>query len=138
MPGVVIWNEDGLNEIWLLAGEFADAKCQEVVDVANPPIDTGFLANSGYINSSRDSTFDRTWESGQYSSRHTRRAREGEEGDDEGRIQRSVNRERVESPEPPPDETGVTIGWAAIYAWFVEDSQPFAYPALLSVAEDEE
>jgi hypothetical protein len=27
------------------------------------------------------------------------------------------------------------IGWAAIYAWEIEDTQTFIYPALLSVAE---
>lgn len=120
MAGKVTWNEAGIEELKQLAGQLCDRKAQEVIDAAIPPVDTGFLRASGYVRSFRVDTFDRTWASGVYT------GREGPQ-----------TRERTEEPAEPPDEYGAVIGYAAIYAWYIEDRGAFFYPALLSVAEGE-
>jgi hypothetical protein len=118
MAGKITWDQDGIEELKQLAGELCDSKATEVVELASPPIDTGFLYASGYVNSYRVNTFSQTWETGVYV---------GKNGDQ--------TRERAEEPEEPPDEYGAVMGWAAVYAWEIEDTQTFIYPALLSVAE---
>jgi hypothetical protein len=119
MAGKITWDQDGIEEIKQICGELCDSKAEEVIAAAAPPVDTGFLQASGYVNSYRVNTFARTWETGVYT---------GKSGDRQAR-------ERVEEPEEPPDEYGAVMGWAAIYAWEIEDTQTFIYPALLSVAE---
>lgn len=122
IKGRMVIDQNGLAELKEIVGQFADSKAQEIIDVALPPVDTGFLRASGYINSVRNNTFDRTWESGQYMSTKGRGVQK---------------RERVEVPQYTNSPDGVVAGWAAIYAWFVEDKQPFMYTALLQVAEGE-
>lgn len=116
----VTWDDAGIEQIKQLAGEFIDAKALEIGAAADPPVDTGFLRASVYIYSSRANSFDGTWESDYYTSTKGHGL---------------VARQRVDSPETPPDEYSAIVGWAANYAWWVEDLQPFIYPALLSVAE---
>lgn len=116
----VTWDEAGIEQLKQLAGEFIDTKALEIGAAADPPVDTGFLRNSVYLISSRMNSFDQIWESDYYTSTKGHGL---------------VPRERVDSPEPPPDEYGAVVGWAATYAWWLEDMQPFIYPAVLSVAE---
>lgn len=114
------WDQDGIDELHQLIGEFADKRAQAVIDAAVPPVDTGFLEASGYIYSERTNTFDRTWESGEYMSTKGRGTQ---------------RRERVSAPQPHGKDKTV-IGWAAVHAWQIEDQQPFIYPALLRAAKD--
>lgn len=117
----ITWDEAGLEECRQTAGSYIDTVAGSIIDAANPPVDTGFLRASAYVHSSRWNTFDSTWESGEYESTKGRGMEQ---------------RERVDSPEQPPDEYGAVVGWAAIYAYVIEDQQPFMYPALLAVAEE--
>lgn len=105
---------DFMEQILAEARKTLDETAQRIADNASPPVDTGFLQNSVYVNSARFNTFDRTWTSGTYG---------GKRGPQQ--------RERVNTPVPYTDENMAIVGWAAIYAWYIEDSQPFAYPALL-------
>lgn len=116
----VTWDEAGIEQLKQIAGEFIDSKALEIAAAADPPSDTGFLGNSAYIISSRVNMFDQTWESDYYPSTKGHGL---------------VVRERVDAPEPPPDQYGAVVGWAAIYAWWVEDQQPYIYSAVLSAAE---
>ncbi len=120
---VVIWHQVGLDEIHLSAQQILDNLALEVAAAANPPVDTGFLRNSVYIESDRVSTFDQTWISDYYHS---------------PKQDRLVQRERVDAPERPPDADSVIVGWAAVYAWYVEDYTSFIYSALMSLAGAED
>jgi len=115
----VFWDEAGLAELLTAAAEFRDEKALEIAVSAEPPRDTGFLAASVYIYSAISNTFDGIWPSDYYTSTKT------------GYL---VAREAVDEP-PIPPENGVIIGWAAIYAWFVEDDQSFIYNALIGATE---
>jgi hypothetical protein len=115
----VQWDEAGIEECKQLAGRFIDEKATEIGAASEPPVDTGFLRASVYVYSSRVNMFDQTWESDYYMST---------------KGYGLVPRERVDSPEQPADQYGAVVGWAAVYAWWVEDMQSFIYPALLSVA----
>lgn len=117
----VEWNQAGIDELLQLGGETVDTFAGAIIDAAQPPVDTGFLKTSGYVYSSRLSTFDQTWPSGEYESTKGRGLQE---------------RERVSEPEAPGDEYGAVAGWAAVYAYQIEDMQPFMYQALLSVSEE--
>lgn len=117
------WNEEGVEEIKQTGGEFVDEKALEVAASAMPPVDTGFLQASAYVHSSRQSTFDATWPSDYYTSTKTGHLRA---------------RERAEAPEQPSDQYGAVAGWAAVYAWFIEEEQPFIYPALMGMAGAED
>lgn len=90
----------------------------EIIAEADAPIDTGFLDASAYLRSERTSTFDETLPTGRYLSRRTGEAEP---------------RERAPSPADPPPG-GAVVGWAAVYAWHVEERQSFIYPALIEVA----
>lgn len=96
----------------------AERKAAEVVAVADPPVDTGFLKASGYVNSSSGySTFERRRDDGYYTSRRT------------GKL---VKRTGVAAPEAPP-EHGAIAGWSAAYTIYVEERTGFIYRALLIV-----
>lgn len=103
-----------------MAADVRDQIAQEIIDGTSPPKDTGFLDASAYIMSDRTNTFDGTWETGQYTSTKT--------GLD-------AYRERVPEPEMPPDSNTCIIGWAAIYAWYVEDKTNFIFGGLMNRAE---
>ncbi len=121
MAEINLGTPDGINELYAAIGEYVDGIAQDIIDAAVPPVDTGFLEGSAYVLSSRMNTFDQTWESGRYMST-------------KGRGIQSRSR----APYPVVGADNVTIvGWAAIYAWWIEDNMPFIYPALLSVAEGE-
>jgi hypothetical protein len=119
----VTWHEEAIEEIKQIAGGYIDELALEIGAAATPPVDTGFLRASAYVHSSRQSSFDATWPSDYYSSTKTGGLRA---------------RERVGAPEPPPDQYGAIAGWAAVYAWWVEDTQSFIYAALMSMAGTED
>lgn len=96
----------------------AERKAIEMVAVADPPVDTGFLKASGYVNSSSGySTFERRRDDGLYLSRRT------------GKL---VKRTGVAAPEPAPKH-GAIAGWSASYTIYVEERTSFIYRALLIV-----
>lgn len=96
-----------------------DKLALEIIVASDPPIDTGFLDASAYINSSSGlNTFDERWQDGDYISRRTGRP---------------AHRASLPSPEPPPS-VGAIAGWAAEYTIWVEERTNFIYSALLSVA----
>lgn len=115
----VTWDEAGIEELKNMGIQFVDEKALEIASSAAPPVDTGFLKNSVYLYSARVNMFDQTWASDYYNSPRS------------GGL---APRQRVDSPEPYP-ENGVTIGWAAIYAWYIEDTTSFMYQALLGASE---
>jgi hypothetical protein len=99
--------------------EVIDKIALEVIAHSTPPVDTGYLDASVYVNSSSGlNTFDETWQTGMYLSRKSGR----EEW-----------RDSVDSPEPPP-KGGAVVGWAATYAIYVEENTSFIFQALHSVA----
>lgn len=114
--GHVIWNDKQLLlQVADLSIDEIDKIALEVIVESRPPIDTGFLDASAYVNSSSGlNTFDETWANGMYLSRKT------------GRLER---RRRVDNPEPPPRE-GAVAGWAATYAVYVEEFTDFIFNAL--------
>jgi hypothetical protein len=116
-------DEEGIEEIRQLGGAFVDEKALEVAASAAPPVDTGFLRASAYVYSNRQDSFDATWPSDYYTSTKTGYLRA---------------RERAGAPQHPADEYGAVAGWAAVYAWWVEDAQPFIYAALMGMAGAED
>lgn len=118
--GHVIWNgDDLLLEVQGLSIDLIDKLALEVIVESKPPVDTGFLDASAYVNSSSGlNTYDETWQTGEYLSRHT------------GRLE---FRDLIDQPEPPPKD-GAIAGWAAIYAAYVEENTDFIYDALETVA----
>lgn len=95
-----------------------DKLALEIIVASDPPIDTGFLSASAYINSSSGlNTFDERWQDGDYISRHTGRP---------------VHRASLPAPEPPP-KVGAIAGWAAEYTIWVEERTSFIYTALQTV-----
>lgn len=116
----VIWHgDDLLKEVAKLQIEVIDKVALEVIVEGKPPVDTGYLDASAYVNSSSGlNTFDETWQPGRYLSRKT------------GRLQ---ERNSVDSPEPPPED-GAVAGWAADYAIYVEEDTSFIFEALQTVA----
>jgi len=122
MSSRVIFYEDAIEELYDQAALLLDEYGQRILDAAAPPVDTGFLQASGYLFSASRNTFDTTWPSGPYLS---------------SKRQRLEERQRAPGPEQPAERCA-TVGWAAIYAYWVDEEQPFIYPALLSVAESGE
>lgn len=120
MSATIIWHQDAIDELIQAAGALLDDYGQRIIDAAQPPVDTGFLQASAYLHSERMSTFDATWNSGLYASKR-------------GTMEQ---RQRAGGPESPPEQ-GAIVGWAATYAYFADERQPFIYPALLSVVESE-
>lgn len=118
MSATITWHQDAIEELIQQAGGVLDDYGQRIIDAAAPPVDTGFLKASAYLHSERQSTFDATWNSGLYASKR-------------GTMEQ---RQRAGGPEAPPKH-GAVVGWAATYAYWVDEQQPFIYPALLSVAE---
>lgn len=118
--GHVVWNEkDLILQVQGLSIDLIDKLALEVIVESRPPIDTGFLDASAYVNSSSGlNTFDETWANGYYLSRKT------------GRMER---RDKVGSPEAPP-RGGAIAGWAADYAVYVEENTDFIFNALERVA----
>lgn len=116
----VIWHgDDLLKEVAKLQIEVIDKVALEILVESKPPIDTGYLDASAYVNSSSGlNTFDETWQTGHYLSRNS------------GRMEW---RDSVDSPEPPPKD-GAVAGWAADYAIYVEADTNFIYEALQTVA----
>lgn len=111
---------DAILQLLDMAADVRDEIAQEIIDGADPPIDTGFLQASAYIMSDKTNTFDNGWETGMYASTKTGR---------------DVYRERTSEPEMPPDSNTCIIGWSAVYAWYVEDHTNFMFGALTSRAE---
>jgi hypothetical protein len=114
----VTWNPEGIAQLLAAGAEFRDNVALTIAANAKPPQDTGFLHASAYISSAENNLFDQIWDNDYYVSSKT------------GKLS---PREHVDAP-PPYPEHGVIIGWAAIYAWYVEDTQPFIYPALLEAS----
>lgn len=114
------WNDkEMLLEVRGLALEQIDDLALEIVDESDPPIDTGFLDASAYVNSASGlNTFDERWPDGKFYSRRTGREEQ---------------RRSIDSPEPPP-ENGAVAGWAADYAARVEERTAFVYQAVQRVA----
>ena len=114
--GHVAWDDKQLLlQVRDLSIDEIDKIALEIIVESKPPIDTGFLDASAYVNSSSGlNTFDETWANGMYLSRKT------------GRLE---SRRRVEAPEPPPRE-GAVAGWAADYAIYVEEMTDFIFEAL--------
>ena len=109
----VKWDQAGLDEVERLALAELDRIAEDIAARADPPVDTGFLLNSAYVYSPRVNTFKETWDNGKYPNR----------------IGMPVPRYRVFTPVPYTGD-GATIGWAAIYAWFLEDHYSFIFNAL--------
>lgn len=80
----------------------------EAIAKTKAAVDTGFMRNSGYVVGADINTF-------------VSRADDGYE--------------TVSSPEPAPPG-GATVGFAANYSIYVEQNQPFLYPAALAVQQD--
>lgn len=116
----VIWHGDRLLlQIKDLNVEQIDKLALEVIATSEPPVDTGYLDASAYVNSSSGlNTFDETWQAGLYLSRKTGR---------------QESRASVASPEQPPED-GAVAGWAAEYAIHVEERTSFIYTALQHVS----
>jgi hypothetical protein len=116
--GHVAWNERELiAEIKKLELEQIDKMALEVIAASQEPVDTGFLAASAYVNSSSGlNTFEETWQDGRYLNR----------------TGRMVNRIKRTAPEPPP-LNGAVAGWAASYAFYVNENTDFIYEALQRV-----
>lgn len=81
--------------------------------IPNVPRDTGFLANSGYVNSPINEGF-------QHQS--SKRSPRG-----------SKSKRLYETVDKPPQTDQTVVGFAANYAIYVESRTPFLYPAMLSV-----
>lgn len=116
----VTWNEKALLvQVANLSIAEIDKLALEIIVASDPPIDTGFLDASAYINSSSGlNTFDERWQDGDYISRRT------------GKL---VPRASIPAPEPPP-KVGAIAGWAADYTIWVEERTSFIYSALQTVA----
>lgn len=116
----LIWNEKALMvQVANLSIAEIDKLALEIIVASDPPIDTGFLDASAYINSSSGlNTFDERWQDGDYISRRT------------GRL---AHRASLPAPEPPP-RVGAIAGWAAEYTIWVEERTSFIYRALQEVA----
>lgn len=119
--GSVTWHPgELLIQVEGLSLDLIDKLALEVIAVSNPPVDTGFLDASAYVNSSSGlNTFEEIWQPGQYISRHT------------GLL---VDRDSVDNPQPPP-KNGAVAGWAAIYAEYVNENTDYIYNALQEVAQ---
>lgn len=118
--GYVVWNP---GELLLKVGDLSldliDKLALEVIAVSDPPVDTGFLDASAYVNSTTGlNTFDEIWQPGKFISRHTGLP---------------VDRDAIDNPEPPP-KNGAVVGWAAIYAEYVNERTDFIFNALQEVA----
>lgn len=81
--------------------------------IPNVPRDTGFLANSGYVNSPINEGFQR---------QQSRRSPRG-----------SKSKRLYETVDQPPQTEETVVGFAANYAIYVESRTPFLYPAMLRV-----
>ncbi|PYJ11279.1 MAG: hypothetical protein DMF06_03445 [Verrucomicrobia bacterium] len=116
----VEWNPQALMvKVDGLAIEEIDKLALRIIAASDPPIDTGFLSASAYVNSSSGlNTFDERWKDGEYLSRHT------------GRTEK---RRSVDSAVPPP-RVGAVAAWAADYAIWVEERTSFIYNAVQKVA----
>lgn len=80
----------------------------EAIAKTKAAVDTGFMRNSGYVVGVDTNTFmDRD----------------------------SDGHETVDHPEPAPPG-GATVGFAANYSIYVEQRQPFLYPAALAVQQE--
>src|SRR5690606_23699040 len=96
-----------------------DKLALEIIAESDPPVDTGFLNASAYVNSSSGlNTFDEKWGDGEFLSRRS------------GSLEQ---RQSIDSPEPPPKD-GAVAGWAADYALWVEERTGFVYSAVQRVA----
>jgi hypothetical protein len=116
----VTWNTRNLMlQVRDLSIQEIDKVALEIIVASDPPIDTGFLSASAYVNSSSGlNTFDERWADGRFPSRQT------------GQMER---RSSVDTPEPPP-RVGAVAAWAADYAMWVEERTGFIYNALQTVA----
>lgn len=117
--GTLVWHGKELVEtVQHLMLDDIDKIALEVIVESDPPIDTGFLDASAYVNSATGlNTFDQVWANGKFI----------------GRKRKSlVERRSVESPHPPPPN-GATVGWSAQYSVYVEEQTHFIYAALLRV-----
>lgn len=116
----VIWNDkELLLEVEGASLELIDKIALQVIAASKPPVDTGYLDASAYVNSSSGlNTFDLTWQPGQYVSRHGVGL---------------VDRDSVDSPETPP-KNGAVVGWAAVHSVWIEEETDFIYEALTHVA----
>jgi hypothetical protein len=121
--GYVIWNDKELMlQVKDASIDLIDQIGLRVIAVSQPPVDTGFMDASAYVNSQSGlNTFNETWQNGQYVNR-------------QGKL---VDRRKLGEPEPPP-ANGAVVGWAAIYALFVEADRNFIYTALQQVAAENE
>jgi hypothetical protein len=115
---VISWNPEALEEMLAeVVQPVIDDFGQQIIDVAQPPVDTGFLRASAYIESPATSTYADTWTTGEYPDRA-------------GQLV-----PRVQTPKITPSELpGAIVGWAAEHALIIEETQPFIYIALLSAA----
>jgi len=116
----VAWNPEALMvKVDGLTIDEIDKLALRIIAASDPPIDTGFLDASAYVNSSSGlNTFDERWKDGEYFSRRT------------GRTQK---RRAVDSAVPPP-RVGAVAAWAADYAIWVEERTGFIYNAVQQVA----
>lgn len=115
MPNNVNWYQDdvilavdGASEQSLLA----IAIQIEAIAKTKAAVDTGFMRNASYVVGVNTNTF---------------QARSEE-------IDGTVH-ETVSAPEPAPPG-GATVGFAANYTIYVEEHQPFLYPAALAVQQE--
>lgn len=76
---------------------------------AGAPVDTGFMRNSGYVVTPKSNTYGQSASSGKSSS-------------------------QILAPPASPPAEGAVLGFAARYTMYVEDDQPFIYPAVEKVA----
>ena len=117
--GDVIWYGAELQaQLDTMVLEQIDRLSLEVILESDPPVDTGFLDASAYVNSSTGlNTFGETWMDGRFISRHS---------------QQLQWRRSIKAPQPHPPQ-GAIVGWSAQYAAYVESRTHFMYRALLKV-----
>jgi hypothetical protein len=114
----IVKNQAGIDEIQRRMGDLLDQFAQNIIDVAIPPVDTGFLQASAYVKSERVNTFDLIWSDGMYFS---------------PAFGHDMLRESAGGPmqESGWDET--IAGWGADYAADIEvNNTAFIYQALMN------
>ena len=92
-----------------------------------PRIDTGFLRASGYLMGLGTATFSRTWSDGQYKGKSPATGK--------NKDKKLRKRERAQNPQQPKGKNAIVLGFAAAYAFWIEQETPFLMPSILRAKE---
>ena len=112
---LISWTVEALNaEIETQGQSILDRIAIEIGETAMPPIDTGFLKNSVYT---QPEGYGDPWPTGQYVDRT-------------GNLVPRVGTAQVQ----PSAELEAIVGWAAEHAVWIEETQPYIYISVLTVA----